>query len=560
MGAARFSSCVMMAGALLGCETGGGFAADAALHDASLPAALGDSAIPVTVDSFDAAWLPDAALIAHDGGALLADASDVTADVASPPLNQADAAPATDAAAMASFDGAFGPPPPANAWAAEGAFATQHGDTAASDTTPFAGPGARRISMQTTDLLAACPSLFMTKSGQLLAVCTQILDRAPAVYLLSAQGSAPQAMLALTAGTLFGGVYPYLDHQDHLMIVDGAQKLLRIAAEAGSSGSAALRVVESIDLAGAVPSDCGRAGCDTVVGLLPDHDGRIWFATDGAVVGVLDRTTRQIKTLTLPSPERIVNSIASAPSGTAVVTDRALYLLRAGQDGAPEQVFRAEYDRGSARKPGQLSHGSGSTPTFFGPSSGAEYIAILDNARPAMHLLVFHARTGGQLACSIALPLPTGHGSESSPIGVGRSVIVSSSYGYPYPALPEGIGASEPAVAPLSGGMTRVDLDDGPEGCKVVWSNTVRSAAVAKLSLADNLIYTFERTPLSDDGVADLFDRYAYLTVDALTGAVAYRQELPDLADTLQLAGMIGRDGALYQGTVLGFVRVTAAP
>jgi hypothetical protein len=47
--------------------------------------------------------------------------------------------------------------------------------------------------------------------------------------------------------------------------------------------------------------------------------------------------------------------------------------------------------------------------------------------------------------------------------------------------------------------MTRVDVREDGHGCDVIWDNTVRSAAVPKLSLPDNLITTLIRhKPLGD--------------------------------------------------------------
>lgn len=61
--------------------------------------------------------------------------------------------------------------------------------------------------------------------------------------------------------------------------------------------------------------------------------------------------------LELPTGERVDNSISTAPEGTAVATDHALYLLAADDTGVPHVVRRRPYDRGPARKPGQLSPG-----------------------------------------------------------------------------------------------------------------------------------------------------------------------------------------------------------
>jgi hypothetical protein len=446
-----------------------------------------------------------------------------------------------------------------NPWSASRGFATQHGDTGASDTSPLPGPGAGKVVSSPLNLLAACPSILPLTSGLLIVVCTQISNQTPAVYLVDPSTMTTLASHELAKGDLFGGVYPYLDQQDQLVVVDGANDLLRIGATSLANGTFSLTVRATRPLAPAITEHCGSPTCDSVVGLTPDYAGRVWFASASGLVGVVAQSG-ELQVLALPSGEQIANSIASSPEGVAVVTDQALYLLRASEASAPEPVFRAPYDRGIARKPGQLSWGSGSTPTFFGPHTGSEYVAITDNARPTMNLLVYRSTGSGQPVCSPALPAHAGDGSENSPIGAGRSVFVTGTFGYPYPALPRNAGASVPASAALSGGMARVDVAADESGCELVWTNRVHSAAVPKLSLSDGSIYTIERKPFLADGVASPLDGYAYTVIDPRSGAVIAQQELPGLADTMQLAGTIGSDRALYQGTISGLVKLLPAP
>ncbi|MFT3925290.1 MAG: hypothetical protein QM778_22320 [Myxococcales bacterium] len=428
--------------------------------------------------------------------------------------------------------------------------ATQHGDSAASDTTPRPGPGAR-VSVSNISLLAVCPSVLIGADGVPLAVCTQILDQAPAVYLLDPNSGLPLAYHALTKSGLFGGVYPYLDDQGNVVVVDGDQHLLRIRHKRNVLGLWSLDVVQDIALDGAV-------GDDAVVGVAPDYARNVWFATDHGTVGVISGSTGSIATVALPEGERVFNSIATSPSRTAVVTDHALYLFHVDENGAPQIALRAPYDRGNARKPGKLSQGSGSTPTFFGPRTGSEYVALVDNAEPFEHLLVYPTSGSGDPICNLTLPTPTGKGSENSPIGSGNSVFVASTYGYPYPAYPAGVSESVPASAPIGGGITRVDLDSSSQGCRVVWTNSVHSASVPKLSLADRTIYTFERT--SSFGSASALDGYVYKAIDAVSGRTLASQALGIGVDTLQMAGNIGSGRVLYQGIFGGVLRIAPSP
>ncbi|KUL51216.1 hypothetical protein ADL22_06620 [Streptomyces sp. NRRL F-4489] len=457
------------------------------------------------------------------------------------------------AAALAAVLGAAGPAraaaPPANPYLAAGGAGAMHGDTASSDTTPRRGPGTGPAAVHRTALQAACPTVLAGSDGYPVAVCTGIFDRAPHVHLLDPATGASLAELTLAKSGVLGGIYSYLDERDRLVVADGSGDLLRVAHTRAADGGWQLKVVERTPLTGAV------AAGDGVVGLAPDWRGRVWFATGRGLVGTVDTATGTVRTADLG--EAVANSLSTAPEGAAVTTDHALYLLRAGADGVPRVVWRRAYDRGPARKPGQLSHGTGATATFFGPRGGSEYLAITDNAAPQENLIVVSTKDN-RTVCRIPVLDPNGSGTENSPIGAGNSVYVASTYGYPYPAVPDGAGPAEPANAPFTGGLTRVDIDPDGRGCAIRWDTRIRSAAVPKLSLADGTLYTVERTGVLDPARTGILDRYDFLAVDAETGRVAGRRHLGTgfLFDTLQMAGNATPGGVWWQGTVTGVVRI----
>ncbi len=449
---------------------------------------------------------------------------------------------------------AQGAVPPPNPALGPVGTATMHGDSESSDTTPHAGPGTGPVTPRYTFLGAACPTVLDGSDGLPQLLCTAILDRSPTVHLLDPATGGSLAQLTLTKGGLLGGVYAYLDNRDRMVVVDGAGDLLRIGHDRNGSGGAwRLYISQRIPIQQAVSGHCGGNNCDSVTSLMPDYAGRVWFATAAGAVGVVDPVTESATSMVLPG-ERVDNSISSAPDGVAVATNQALYLFTVGANGGPEVRWRQSYDRGPARKPGQLSWGTGATPTFFGPATGSEYLTITDNAVPREHLLVYRTATA-QLVCSV----PVVDGTENSPIGAGSSVFVASTYGYPYPALPEGAGPSQPADAPFVGGMTRVDVNPSGTGCDPVWTNTVRSAAVPRLALSEGRVYTVARRAFwGDPNATSLLDNYDYTVVDATTGAVRASRPIGTSAlfDTLQTAGMTTPQAALFQGTLTGIVRV----
>ncbi|KAI7816580.1 putative lipoprotein [Gamsiella multidivaricata] len=456
----------------------------------------------------------------------------------------------------------FGPTiTPRNPYIGQDGVATMHGDPASSDTTPFAGPGNATITSNRRALQSACPTLLGTADGYVFGLCTTIFTQTPTIHLFDSQEANSLAELAVAKGNILGGVYAYVDNEDRLVLTNGNNQLLRIGKSANNA-KWTLAITDTLPLT-PIPAN------DSVVGLAPDWQGYVWFATANGLAGYADPVSKNVTTLSLKAPnggvqEEVANSISTSPAGALISTTYATYLL--GRDDASHTIkvlWREAYDRGPARKPGQLSWGTGSTPTFFGPQSGYEYVTIVDNASPLVNLLVYRTQDGSQV-CKVPLFEPNNSGSENSPIGSGRSVIVASTYGYPYPALPANAPASQPSSAPFVGGIERVDvLEDDSQGCVVKWvNNKIRSSAVPKLSLGDKKIYTFVRqNPLSPDSTSTgILDNYYYTTIDSETGNIDSKQYVGtgSIYDTLQMAGLINQ-GVLLQGTITGVVRVRKA-
>ncbi|MEV0355814.1 hypothetical protein AB0H71_07065 [Nocardia sp. NPDC050697] len=433
-------------------------------------------------------------------------------------------------------------PQPPHPFLGPAGSATMHGDAGSSDTTPYSGPGTGPLAVRADPLAAACPTLLQGRDGLVVALCTSIAGQVPTVHLLDPEHGS-LAALPLVKGSLLGGVYAYLDQDDRLVAVDGERALVRVAHHRDADGRWRLEIAERTDLSGAIPQG------DSVTGLVPDWSGNVWFATGRGVAGL---RTPDGRTSTVDLGEQVANSISAAPDGhVAVATTHALYELTA-PGGAARIAWRAPYDRGTARKPGQLSHGTGSTPTYFGPRTGSEYLTIVDSADAGVRVLVFRSGTG-ELVCAQPVLTAGGPGSENSPIGAGHSVFVAGTYGYPYPTVPGDAGPAVPPTAPFTGGLTRVDVDDA--GCHTVWDSAIRSAAVPHLSTADNLLYTLTR---HGPDTATPADGFSVTVLDPATGAVLADSPAPGtvLDDPLQMSPLILPDGRMLQGTVTGVLRI----
>ena len=446
---------------------------------------------------------------------------------------------------------AYGPLAPPNPHLAPNGLASMHNDAGSADAGPLPGPGARLVPIFGFPLLAACPTITQGTDGLVLALCTTIATQAPVVHLIDPGGILPQiiplASMDIAKGGLLGGVYAYLDNNNQMVLIDGANRPLRIAHARDERGRWQLGVTQSTDLSSAIPSG------DSSVGVVPDYQGNVWFATGGGVVGVA-KAGGGVAGLQLPAGQQVANSISASPlNRVAVATTFALDELNLDGGGNPQVLWSQNYDRGPARKPGQLSWGTGSTPTYFGPT-GADYVTIIDNAEPQVHAMVYQSGTGNVVCQQTVLTLG-GPGSENSPIGAGNSMFIASTYGYPYPAVPPGAGPAVPPTAPFVGGVTRVDMDSPGPGCHTVWESKVRSAALPHLSTGDGLIYTITRIGLDQTTPLDVF---AYAVIDPNTGKLLHQQpkSATILADPIQTACMVLMGNKIMQGNITGIGRI----
>ncbi|WP_246540881.1 hypothetical protein [Mycobacterium spongiae] len=445
---------------------------------------------------------------------------------------------------------AFGPLAPPNPFMAPQGLASMHNDAGSADAGPLPGPGANFVPIFAYPLLAACPSITQGTDGLVVALCTTIVDQSPTVHLIDPGGFLPRvvplASLPVAKGGLLGGVYAYLDDNNELVMIDGTNHLLHIAHAQDAKGHWQLIITDSTDVSSAIPPG------DQSVGVVPDYLGNVWFASGSGVVGVV-KAGGAVASVQLPAGERVANSISAAPTNrVAVATTFALYEINLDGGGNPQILWRQPYDRGPGRKPGQLSWGTGSTPTYFGPTTGADYLTIVDNADPIVHALVYESGTGN-LVCQQPVLTKGGPGSENSPIGVGNTMFIASTYGYPYPAVPPDAGPAVPPTAPFLGGMTRVDVDN--PGCHTVWDSNVRSAALPHLSTGDGLIYTITRFGFDNTTPADIF---SFAVLDPNNGQVILQQpkSASILSDPIQTACMVLMGNRIMQGNITGIGRI----
>lgn len=440
------------------------------------------------------------------------------------------------------------PTVPQNPHLSANGTSSMHNDAYSTDAYRVSGPLGRDLVVRSASYgLRECATMAFDSRGRAVGLCgglegfhLQVMDPTSLRIIDQTRLSTRD----LTSGAnpfedICGGTYFFLDEDDHAFATTIGNGIAEVAVERDGSLTEKRRwsIAPYVD-----EEDC-------LVATTVDWSGRLWWFSQDGVVGTLDRRTGAVRTRSLPAGEGIFNSVSGDETdGIYVVSTHALYRLDAARDGRPEVTWRQRYDRGSSRKPGMLSQGSGTTPTLI----GRRWVVIADNAEPRTRILAYDRRTGvrrrDRLHCTVPV-LGAGEGTtENSLVAAGRSVVIENNYGY------EGIGST------LLGRTTRPGIARvliRPDGrCRVAWTNdeVVAPTSVPKASLGNGLLYAYTKPARRD-----LIDAWYLTAIDLRTGRRAWsRLTGTGIQWNNHYAAIyLGPDGSAYVATLAGLIRVS---
>jgi hypothetical protein len=408
-------------------------------------------------------------------------------------------------------------PPPQHPFMAPNGTSNLHDDAYQTDTYAWPGPLGRDVQVSSALFGRECGSVTIDSAGRLETICVgldhpvlALLDPVTlevlASFDLPPRNPSPNPFRDFT-----GGGYFYLDERDRAVAPTSNRHIFVVAQTDGPG----FELVQDYDVSGVVASG------DGIISVLPDWDGRLWFASNKGVVGFVDPATGAIESRQLG--EGITNSFAvDDTGGVFIVTDKALYRFDA-RGGEIDQTWREVYENSGLAKPGQSDAGSGTTPTVI----GRNYVAITDNADP-MQVVVYQRkalleqarkrkrkrkRPLKRLICAQEVFAQGAGSTDQSLIAAGRKIVVENNFGYTGPASTMQGATTEP-------GLERVDMRKRGRGCRTVWHSDERAPSVVpKLSLANGLVYTYTK-PQRDDGT----DAWYFTAIDFHTGETVYRR------------------------------------
>ena len=431
----------------------------------------------------------------------------------------------------------FAPPAPRHPFMAPNQRSNVHSDAFQTDTNVWSGPLGRDLEVIShyEPPGGVCGSITFNSQGQIISTCLQV--RAVRLKLFDAQTLEELASMELPPRPpnpnpfqdFAGGGYFYLDNQDRAVVPTTEGHVLVVGVKDGE-----FVTEQDYDLTDTIPSG------SKIISALPDWSGRIWLATIEGLVVVIDPTTGEVKTHDLG--EVVQNSFAVGDkSGVYIVSAAALYRFKADASGKPVVRWRKVYENTGEQKPGQVSAGSGTTPTLHGDN----WVSITDNADP-MNVVVYKRRTGKEICRQPVFEQGAGS-TDNSLIGAGHSIIVENNYGYTGPTATTMGSRTQP-------GIERVDIDADGVGCRKVWrSDEISPSLVPKLSLANGLVYVYTQDPEGDSD-----DPWFLTALDFRTGKTVWeRLTGQGIGFNNNYAPVtIGPDGAAYVGVLGGLLLV----
>jgi len=452
-------------------------------------------------------------------------------------------------------------PIPPHPFMAANAGNNMHNDAYMSDTYEASGPlGLNPQVSSRTQSFGGYGTVAYDSAGRLVAVYSNArafqlelmdpytleelasYDLAPRPWYFLLQGVMPWEYIG-------AGMYFYLDEQDRA-IVPTTVNTVQVIQVPDPEGNGEFELLREYDLADyVVPMSWPKQ--DSVAWVLPDWSGEYyWYATTEGVVGTINVDSGAVCSLRLER-EAIENSFAVGEDGVYILSDHALYRFSQDGNGSIVVDWRTEYERGTQKKPGLITRGSGTSVTLMGGLQG--FVAITDNAEPRIHLL-FIRRSDGAVVCSTPLFEEDKSATDITVIGfehIGadgegtsvHSAIVENNWGrHTFPrARPEP-------------GITRVDLtrhDDGSYSCEEIWSSNEKNIGVFKLSLGNGLVYLYFR----DD--SPLITKWYFTAVDFATGETVYKRLTGTGLGYNNWAGslFLHPDGGIaYSTTIFGLV------
>lgn len=289
--------------------------------------------------------------------------------------------------------------PPKNLFLADSPWPISHRNTYAQASSPLPGP-TLNTQMVTKDYKPLLPGLITLAIsgkysdgkhviwGNTISTVFKAEDTGNGFNILATYQKPDVSIAGLfSIDNAVSGAYTLVD-KDNIFYVPKGYKLYSFTDAINDKRTAPIILKNTFE----IPINFRKTD-ERIVGLTLTYDGKIVFATNNGLIGLMDRDFNNLLTFQLPANENISNSIACDENGGIyVVSSKRMYRIQWTKSALTIEENKggwvAAYEYGSSASGIRLGDGSGSTPTLMGVGLQDKFVVITDG-QDLMHVVLF---------------------------------------------------------------------------------------------------------------------------------------------------------------------------
>ncbi|MFW2390466.1 MAG: hypothetical protein ACN4G0_19175 [Polyangiales bacterium] len=378
------------------------------------------------------------------------------------------------------------------------------------------------------------------------------------------------------AGRGVSGIYPVLA-SDGIFYQPLLQKIVAYGDAVDGDRMSAIEVKREFT----VPAERLQRDWDKIIGLTMLYDGRLAFATNYGLVGVVTRSFTDAKYLQITDDagelEWVFNNIASDESGGIyVVSHERMHRVQwTGTELTLDETaggWSAPYGTGNDNPlPVQSLAGSGSTPSLMGTRLDDDRFVVITDGEQIMNIVLFWRdaipddweQLEGTDSRRIAAQVPVTFGNEEIERSFSDQSVLVRGYGafvvnnelteYDDTQVVNIFTSGMKGIQPF--GSEKFEWDPETRTLTSVWTNDISFPnAIPTMSGDTGLIYSIGARDLGEEE-----NTWTLEAVDWSTGASAWHLPIGELGrhNSAFAAVQVVDDRTVYYGTFFGLQRIT---
>jgi hypothetical protein len=465
--------------------------------------------------------------------------------------------------------------PPKNLYLADSPWPISHRNTYAQASSPLPGPDAMNGNIFVKDYKPLLPGLITLAIsgeysdgkhviwGNTISTVFKAEDTGAGFNILATYQKPDVGIANLfSIDNAVSGAYTFVD-KDNIFYVPKGYKLSSYTDAISDNRLSSIVLKNTFE----IPINL-RQSDERIVGLTLTYDGKIVFASNNGLIGLMNRDFTDLKYYQLPADEEISNSIACDENGGIyIVSSKKMYRVQwTGTELTTDEDkngWIADYEFGGVATGIRLGQGSGSTPTLMGVGNQDKFVVITDG-QDLMNVVLFWRdkipntwqQISGTKSNRIAAQFPVKFGNDNASKSLSEQLVCIRGNGILVVnnllklntgnRLLDLLLSGIPQNAPY--GAEKFEWNSTEMKLKSVWVNNSVSFpnGIPSMSAATNTIYN----------IGQKNGNWTFDGLDWTTGNLKFQYILGNQFNfnSAYAPTEIGLNGAIYSGTLLGVV------